>query len=91
MSTPELLNDLRVTIQCIQKELAGSDEEKVKEAHEAYHELLDGFYEEYHGLMAPQQYKAAKNDPEYFLRLIELAYHHEKQERVDKQGEQSIS
>jgi hypothetical protein len=43
MSTPELLKDLLVTIQCLQKELAGSDAEKVKVAQETYHKLLDGF------------------------------------------------
>jgi len=86
MSSPELLKDLLVTIQCIKKELAGSDAEKVKVAQEAYHELLDGFYEEYQDMMAPQQYRAAKDDPDYFLRLIQLALYHEEQEKVDKQG-----
>ena len=43
MSTPELLKDLLITIQCLQKELAGSDTEKVKVAQEVYRELLCGF------------------------------------------------
>jgi hypothetical protein len=47
MYSPELLKDLLITIQCLKKELAGSDAEKVKIAQEAYHELLDGFYEGY--------------------------------------------
>lgn len=51
----------------------GSDAEKVKVAQEAYHELLDGFYEEYQDMMAPQQYKAAKKDFEYLMRLVDLA------------------
>ncbi|MBU2578092.1 hypothetical protein KKA69_04655 [Patescibacteria group bacterium] len=91
MSTPELLKDLLVTIQCLQKELSGSDAEKVKVAQEAYHELLDGFYEEYHDIMAPEQYRAAKDDPDYFLILIQSAYHGQDQKNVDKQGGQSIS
>jgi hypothetical protein len=41
--------------------------------------------------MAPQQYKAAKDDPDYFLVLIKLACYHEEHEKVDKQGEQSLS
>jgi hypothetical protein len=45
MYKPELLKDLLITIQCLKKELAGSDAEKVKVAQEAYQELLDGFYE----------------------------------------------
>jgi hypothetical protein len=41
--------------------------------------------------MAPQQYKAAKDDPDYFLVLIKLACYHEEHEKVDKRGEQSLS
>lgn len=41
--------------------------------------------------MAPQQYKAAKDDPDYFLVLINLALYHEEHEKVGKQGGQSIS
>ena len=73
MYSPELLKDLLITIQCLKKELAGSDAEKVKVAQEAYQELLDGFYEEYQDMMASQQYEAAKKDFEYFLRLVDLA------------------
>ena len=89
MTKTELLKDLLVTIQCLQKELAGSDIEKVKVAQEAYRELLDGFYEEYQDMMVPQQYEAAKDDPDYFLVLIQLAYHYQDQAIVDNDGEQS--
>jgi Tfp pilus assembly protein PilF len=91
MSTPELLKDLLVTILSIQKELKGSDFEKVKAAQEAYHELLDGFYEEYQDMIAPQQYEAAKDDPDYFIALIQLAYYYQNQGEVDSEGEQSLS
>ena len=91
MSTPELLKDLLITIQCLQKELAGSDAEKVKVAQEAYHELLDGFYEEYQDMMAREQYEAARDDPDYFLVLIQLAYHDQDQKNVDNKGRQSLS
>ena len=90
MYSPELLQDLLVTIRCIQKELSGSDAEKVKAAQEAYQELLDGFYEEYQDKMAPQQYKAAKDDPDYFSVLIQLAYHDQDQKNVDSDGGQSL-
>jgi hypothetical protein len=73
MYKPELLKDLLATIQCLKKELAGSDAEKVNVAQEAYQELLDGFYEEYQDMMAPEQYEAAKKDFEYFMRLVDLA------------------
>jgi hypothetical protein len=90
MSTPELLKDLLVTIQCLKKELAGSDAEKITVAQEAYRELLDGFYEEYQDMMAPQQYEAAKDDPDYFLMLIQLAYHDQEYKKVDSDGGQSL-
>jgi len=90
MYNPELLQDLLVTIQCLKKELTGSDTEKVKVAQEAYQELLDGFYEEYQDMIAPQQYRAAKDDPDYFLVLIQLAYHDQVQKTIDSEGEQSI-
>jgi hypothetical protein len=92
MYSPELLKDLLITIQCLKKELAGSDAEKVNVAQEAYHELLDGFYEAYKdNILASEQYKAAKDDPDYFLVLIQLAYNDQEFEKVDKQGDQSIS
>jgi hypothetical protein len=78
-----------LTVQCLQKELAGSGGEKVKVAQEAYQELLDGFYEKYQDKMEWQQYEAAKDDPEYFLMLIKLALYREEYEKVGKQGEPS--
>jgi hypothetical protein len=83
--------DLLATIQCLQKELAGSDAEKVKVAQVAYRELLDGFYEEYQDMMAPRQYEGAKDDPDYFIALIQLAYYYEGQSIVEGDGEQSPS
>jgi hypothetical protein len=85
-----LLKDLLITVQCLQKELAGSDGEKVKVAQESYQELLDGFYEEYQDIMARQLYEAAKDDPYYFLMSINLALYYEGYEKVDKQGEPSV-
>ena len=90
MSTPELLKDLLVTVQCLQKELAGSDSKKTKEAKEAYRELLNQFYEEYQDMLAPQEYKGASDDPDYFLMLINLACYHEEQQKVDKSGVQLL-
>lgn len=90
MYSPELLNDLLITILCIQKELKGSDIEKVKAAKEAYDELLDDFYEEYEDKLASNQYMVAKDDPDYFSVLIKLAYHDQVQRDVDKDGEQLL-
>ena len=89
MFSIDSLKDLLITIQCIQKELKGPDAEKAKAAQEAYQDLLDGFYEEYQDKMAPQQYRAAKDDPDYFIVLIQLAYYDQDQKNADSDGEQS--
>ena len=60
--------------------------EKVKVAQEAYHELLDGFHEEYKDIMAWQQFEKAKDDPDYFLVLIQLAYHYQNQIVDNRRG-----
>jgi hypothetical protein len=87
MSKIELLKDLHITIQCLKKELTGDDVERVEAAQEAYEELLNDFYEEYQDQLSPEQLKKAKNDPDYFLVLIQLAYHHQDQEIIDdKEG-----
>jgi hypothetical protein len=52
---------------------------------------LDDFYEEYQDMMASEQYRAAKDDPDYFFVLIRLAYDDQEFEKVDKEDEQSIS
>jgi hypothetical protein len=90
MYKPELLKDLQITIQCLKKELAGSDADKVTVAQETYQELLEGFYKEYEDMMAIEQRRAARKDPDYFLVLIQLAYHNQEFEKVDKQGDQSL-
>ena len=74
----------------LKKELTGSGAEKVTVAQEAYQELLEGFYEEYGDMVAPQQYELAKNDPDYFLVLIQLAYYDQEFEKVDKQEDQLL-
>lgn len=38
-----------------------------------YVALVHRFYQENEGMMAPQQYDAAKRDFEYFLQLLDLA------------------
>ena len=38
-----------------------------------YEDLVDEFAAEYGDCVAPQQIEAARREPEYFLRLIELA------------------
>jgi hypothetical protein len=51
----------------------GSDIESIKTAEEAFHQLVDRFYQENEEMMAPRQCEGAKRDFEYFMRLIDLA------------------
>ena len=75
MYSPESLKTLVVTILAIKKELNGTETEKVTAAQEAYRELLDDFYEEYQDLITSEQFKKAKDNPDYFICIVNLAYH----------------
>ncbi len=45
----------------------------IADAMKEYNELVDRFYKSYEHLMAPRQYRLAKEDFEYFMRLLDLA------------------
>lgn len=90
MSTPELLKDLLVAILSIQKVLADPENQKFRAAQEAYRELLDGFYEEYQDIMAPRQYELAKDDTDYFIALIQLAYYYQESVTSIDEGEERV-
>ena len=62
-----------------------SDAEEFSSAMKEYEQLVDRFYQENMSYVASQQYKAAKNDFEYFMRLVELSltYHGHK---INKKG-----
>jgi hypothetical protein len=53
--------------------LESDDHEEIEEARQGYKDLLDSFYAEVSDYMPLSQYRAAKRDFEYFLRLIDLA------------------
>jgi hypothetical protein len=53
--------------------LESDDHEEIKEARQGYKDRLDSFYAEVSDYMPLSQFKAAKRDFEYFLRLIDLA------------------
>lgn len=53
--------------------LESADSRQVEIAHAEYEDLVDEFAAAFGEYVAPQQLEAAKQDPEYLLRLIELA------------------
>lgn len=53
-------------------------------AEKRYHQLLNEFYADNEDLLASSQYEAAKEDYEYFLRLITLAIAYWEEEAKQK-------
>jgi len=89
MYAPDLLRELHITIRCIQKEMDGVDGEKAKVSAKAYRELLEDFYEEYRDTISREQYEKAKDDADYFLAMIPLAYHYQTKVLGESEGEQA--
>jgi predicted nucleotidyltransferase len=70
------LQEMKLAALSIREKLDSSNPADVQNAMKEYAALVDRFYQDNEYLMAPQQYKAAKKDFEYFLRLLDLAIHH---------------
>ena len=62
----------------ILEDLRGSDAATVAAAMTQYCGIVELFYREHESLMSPQQYRTAQQEPEYFLRLLELAEEYRK-------------
>jgi hypothetical protein len=86
MTKLESLQDIKDTAARLQETLMGADLESIRKAEKAFQQLVDQFYQENEDMMAPQQYRDAKDDPDYFLVLIQLAYHDQDQKNVDSDG-----
>ncbi|MFA6411047.1 MAG: hypothetical protein WCW53_00015 [Syntrophales bacterium] len=65
----------------LQYDLIGDNPEALRTFQIAHEQLLNRFFEENEDLIAISQYKAAKQDYEYFMRLVDLAYHYHKDKR----------
>jgi hypothetical protein len=73
MTKLESVQDIRDTTARLLETLMGSDGESIRMAEEALQKLIDRFYRENKVMVAPPQYEAAKEDFEYFMRLVDLA------------------
>lgn len=67
------LERLRDHVHFVLDSLRSTDPREVDIAHAEYEDLVDEFATAFGDYVAPQQIEAARRDPEYFLRLIELA------------------
>jgi hypothetical protein len=70
------LQEMKLTALSIREKINSSNPADVQNAMREYTALVDRFYQGNEHLMAPQQYRAAKQDFEYFMRLLDLAIHY---------------
>lgn len=70
------LQEIKLSALSIMERLKSSDTGDIEDAMKEYAALVDRFYEANDHLMAPQQYRTAKEDFEYFMRLLDLAIHY---------------
>ena len=68
----ESLREIRFQALRIEPYLVGDDEEGIEKAKATYEDLVDRFYQVEENL-SPHQYRAAKKEFEYFMRLVDLA------------------
>ena len=78
MTKLESITEIRHTVfhLRLQYDRTGDDSEAPRIFQIAHEQLLNRFYEENEDLISIQQHKAAKTDFEYFMRLVDLAYHY---------------
>jgi hypothetical protein len=73
-SNPKLeLERLRDHVNFVFENFRSTDPRQIEIAHAEYEDLVDEFAATFGDYVAPQQIAAARQDPEYLLRLIELA------------------
>jgi hypothetical protein len=67
------LQEIKLSALSILARINSADTVDVQNAMGEYAALVDRFYRDNEHLMAPQQYRVAKTDFEYFMRLLDLA------------------
>ncbi len=82
MTKLEAVDDIRKALieLILVKDSVADDDEATRTFHLSYERLVDRFYQETCEILAYQQYEAARNDPEYLMQLVVLAYHYYKDE-----------
>lgn len=73
MSEISSLEDIKYGALFLQEQLVGTDPEKVKAAYESFQALVDRFYSENREIISERQYRAARDNYDYFLVLVEMA------------------
>lgn len=72
MSKISSLNDIKYGALFLQDRLVGTDPEKVKAAYEDFQALVDRFYSENRELVSERQHRAARDNFDFFMVLVEM-------------------
>jgi len=80
MTKLEAIDDIRkALLELIPvKNSVADDDAATQTFQNTFERLVDRFYQETHEILAYPQYQAAKNDPEYLMELVLLAYRYYK-------------
>ncbi len=73
MSKISSLQDIKYGALFLQSQLVGTDPEKVKTAYESFQALVDRFYSENREIVSERQYRASRDNFDFFLILVETA------------------
>jgi hypothetical protein len=68
--------EMKLSALSILERIKSTDNAYDQSAMDEYASLVRRFYRDNQNLMAPQQYRAARQDFEYFMRLLDLAIHY---------------
>jgi hypothetical protein len=65
------LKDIKYSALFIQEQLVGTETEKVRAAYESFQALVDRFYSENRELVSERQYRACRDNYDFFMILLE--------------------
>jgi len=71
MSRISSLTDIKYAALFLQEQLVGTDPEQVKASYENFQALVDRFYSENRELVSDRQHRAARDNFDFFMVLLE--------------------
>lgn len=71
MSKTASLEDIKYSALFLQEQLVGTDPEKVRAAYNSFQDLVDRFYSENRELVSERQYRASRDNFEFFIVLLD--------------------
>ncbi len=71
MSKISSIKDIKYSALFLQNQLVGTDPEQVKAAYDSFQALVDRFYSENSDIVSERQYRASRDNYDFFLILVE--------------------